>query len=125
MKTMTESIFIREIPCLMKMAWWTSITRDYLGSLRVSYDEVSSETTLEYTIIGQQKDGKLTKAEGLDMTPALSGHLTVEQMLEKKRIRHKDGCDCCICDCSYSGRCRRFTDRPQWKKEKLIRTSLR
>lgn len=57
--------------------------KDYLGTLRVSYDETSSENTLEYTIIGQQKDGKLEKTEGLDMTPALSGHLTVEQMLEK------------------------------------------
>jgi hypothetical protein len=57
--------------------------KDYLGSLRVSYDEVSSENTLEYTIIGQQKDGKLTKADGLDMTPVLSGHHTAEQMLQK------------------------------------------
>ena len=59
--------------------------KDYLGSLRVSYDEVASENTLEYTIIGQQKDGKLTKADGLDMTPVLSGHHTAEQMLQKSR----------------------------------------
>jgi multisubunit Na+/H+ antiporter MnhC subunit len=57
--------------------------KDYLGSLRVSYDEISPESTLEYTIIGQQKDGKLEKVENLDMTPALSGHLTVEQLHEK------------------------------------------
>ena len=31
--------------------------KDYLGTLRVSYDETSSENTLEYTIIGVQMNG--------------------------------------------------------------------
>lgn len=57
--------------------------KDYLNTLRVAYDEISSESELEYTMIGRQKNGKLEKAADLDMTPVLSGHLTVEQMLEK------------------------------------------
>ena len=57
--------------------------KDYLNTLRVAYDEISSESALEYTMIGRQKNGKLEKAADLDMTPVLSGHLTVEQMLEK------------------------------------------
>jgi hypothetical protein len=52
------------------------------GTLRVRYDVVEADTNMDYTIIGLQKNGKLEEVEELDLTAAVSGHLTPEEMLE-------------------------------------------
>ena len=52
------------------------------GTLRVRYDVVAEGTGMDYTIIGLQKNGKLEEVEGLDLIPAVSGHLTPEELLE-------------------------------------------
>ena len=51
------------------------------GTLRVRYDVVEDGTSMDYTIIGLQKNGKLEEVEGLDLIAAVSGHLTPEEML--------------------------------------------
>ena len=51
------------------------------GTLRVRYDVVEDGTSMDYTIIGLQKNGKLEKVEELDLIAAVSGHLTPEEML--------------------------------------------
>ena len=52
------------------------------GTLRVRYDVVEDGTSMDYTIIGLQRNGKLEEVEELDLTAAVSGHLTPEEMLE-------------------------------------------
>lgn len=52
------------------------------GTLRVRYDVVEDGTSMDYTIIGRQKNGKLEEVEELDLTATVSGHLTPEEMLE-------------------------------------------
>jgi len=52
------------------------------GTLRVRYDVVENGTSMDYTIIGLQKNGKLEKVEELDLIATVSGHLTPEEMLE-------------------------------------------
>ena len=51
------------------------------GTLRVRYDVVEEGTSMDYTIIGLQKNGKLEEVEELDLIAAVSGHLTPEEML--------------------------------------------
>ena len=51
------------------------------GTLRVRYDVVEDGTSMDYTIIGLQKNGKLEEVEALDLTATVSGHLTPEEML--------------------------------------------
>ena len=51
------------------------------GTLRVRYDVVEDGTSMDYTIIGLQKNGKLEEVEELDLIAAASGHLTPEEML--------------------------------------------
>ena len=51
------------------------------GTLRVRYDVVEDGTSMDYTIIGLQRNGKLEEVEELDLTAAVSGHLTPEEML--------------------------------------------
>ena len=51
------------------------------GTLRVRYDVVEEDTSMDYTIIGLQKNGKLEEVEELDLIAAVSGHLTPEEML--------------------------------------------
>lgn len=51
------------------------------GTLRVRYDVVEDGTGMDYTIIGLQKGGRLEEVEELDLTAAVSGHLTPEEML--------------------------------------------
>ena len=51
------------------------------GTLRVRYDVVEDGTSMDYTIIGLQKNGKLEEVEELDLIAAVSGHLTPEEML--------------------------------------------
>ena len=52
------------------------------GTLRVRYNVVEDGTSMDYTIIGLQKNGKLEEVEELDLIAAVSGHLTPEEMLE-------------------------------------------
>ena len=52
------------------------------GTLRVRYDVVEDGTSMDYTIIGLQRNGKLEEVEELDLIAAVSGHLTPEEMLE-------------------------------------------
>ena len=52
------------------------------GTLRVRYDVVEDGTSMDYTIIGLQKNGKLEEVEELDLIATVSGHLTPEEMLE-------------------------------------------
>ena len=51
------------------------------GTLRVRYDVVEDGTSMDYTIIGLQKNGKLEEVEELDLIATVSGHLTPEEML--------------------------------------------
>ena len=51
------------------------------GTLRVRYDVVEEGTSMDYTIIGRQKNGKLEEVEELDLIATVSGHLTPEEML--------------------------------------------
>ena len=66
-----------------------TVTKDYPtskqkneGTLRVRYDVVEDGASMDYTIIGLQKIGKLEEVEELDLIAAVSGHLTPEEMLE-------------------------------------------
>lgn len=52
------------------------------GTLRVRYNVMEDDASLDYTIIGLQKNGKLEKVEELDLIATVSGHLTVEELLE-------------------------------------------
>ena len=52
------------------------------GTLRVRYNVMEDGASLDYTIIGLQKNGKLEKLGELTMIPTISGHLTVEELLE-------------------------------------------
>jgi phosphoribosylcarboxyaminoimidazole (NCAIR) mutase len=47
----------------------------------VRYDVVEDGTSMDYTIIGLQKNGKLEEVEELDLIATVSGHLTPEEML--------------------------------------------
>lgn len=51
------------------------------GTLRVRYDVVEDGTSMDYTIIGLQRNGKLEEVEELDLIATVSGHLTPEEML--------------------------------------------
>ena len=61
------------------------------GTLRVRYDVVEDGTSMHYTIIGLQKNGKLEEVEELDLIAAVSGHLTPEEMLEHVESSAKTG----------------------------------
>ena len=61
------------------------------GTLRVRYDVVEDGTSMDYTIIGLQKNGKLEEVEELDLIAAVSGHLTPEEMLEHVESSAKTG----------------------------------
>lgn len=68
--------------------YYDTVLRDHLTSkqknedtLRVRYDVVEEGTSMDYTIIGLQKNGKLEEVEELDLIAAVSGHLTPEEML--------------------------------------------
>lgn len=52
------------------------------GTLRVRYNVMEDDASLDYTVIGLQKNGKLEKVEELDLIATVSGHLTVEELLE-------------------------------------------
>lgn len=52
------------------------------GTLRVRYNVMEDGASLDYTIIGLQKNGKLKKLPELDLIATVSGHLTVEELLE-------------------------------------------
>ena len=54
---------------------------DYVGTIRVTYDETDADNTMEYTIIGLQENGRLLEVEELDLKAICSGHLTVEELL--------------------------------------------
>jgi hypothetical protein len=54
---------------------------ELIDTLRVSY-KVIADDSLDYTIIGLQKDGMLEDMEALKMTDVFSGHLTMEELLE-------------------------------------------
>ena len=58
------------------------------GTLRVRYDVVEDGTSMDYTIIGLQRNGKLEEVEELDLTAAVSGHLTPEEMLGYAESSH-------------------------------------
>ena len=69
--------------------YYDTVLRDHVtskqkneGTLRVRYDVVEDGTSMDYTIIGLQKNGKLEEVEELDLIAAVSGHLTPEEMLE-------------------------------------------
>ena len=69
---------------------YDSYSKDYLtsqqkneGTLRVRYNVMADDASLEYTIIGLQKNGKLEIVDELGVTMTASGHLTAEEMLEK------------------------------------------
>lgn len=55
---------------------------DYVDTLRVTYDEIPADNTLEYTIIGIQKNGGLIEVEDLDLLAAHRGQLSVDELLE-------------------------------------------
>ena len=68
--------------------YYDTVLRDNLtskqkneGTLRVRYDVVEEGTSMDYTIIGRQKNGKLEEVEELDLIATVSGHLTPEEML--------------------------------------------
>ncbi len=68
--------------------YYDSVFDDYLtskqkneGTLRVRYDVVEDGTSMDYTIIGLQENGKLEEVEELDLIATVSGHLTPEEML--------------------------------------------
>jgi len=70
------------------VVYYDTVTRDHTtskqkneGTLRVRYDVVEEGTSMHYTIIGRQKNGKLEEVEELDLIAAVSGHLTPEEML--------------------------------------------
>jgi len=70
------------------VVYYDTVTRDHTtskqkneGTLRVRYDVVEEGTSMDYTIIGRQKNGKLEEVEELDLIAAVSGHLTPEEML--------------------------------------------
>lgn len=52
------------------------------GTLRVRYNVMEDDASLDYTMIGLQKNGKLEKVEELDLIATVFGHLTVEELLE-------------------------------------------
>ena len=52
------------------------------GTLRVRYNVMEDNASLDYTIIGLQKNGKLEKVEELDLIATVSGHMTKDEMLE-------------------------------------------
>lgn len=65
-----------------------SVLKEYLtskqkneGTLRVRYNVMEDGASLDYTIIGLQKNGKLVEVEELDLIATVSGHLTVEELL--------------------------------------------
>lgn len=69
---------------------YDSALRDYMtsqqkneGTLRVRYNVMADDASLEYTIIGLQKNGRLEEVDELGVTMTTSGHLTAEEMLEK------------------------------------------
>ena len=75
-----------------------TVTKDYPtskqkneGTLRVRYDVVEDGTSMDYTIIGLQKNGKLEEVEELDLIATVSGHLTPEEMLEHVESSAKTG----------------------------------
>lgn len=51
------------------------------GTLRLRYKVMEDNASLDYTIIGLQKNGKLEEVAELDLTATISGHLTVEELL--------------------------------------------
>lgn len=68
---------------------YDSFLKDYLtskqkneGTLRVRYNVMEDDASLEYTIIGLQENGKLEKIPELDLIATVSGHLTVDELLE-------------------------------------------
>jgi hypothetical protein len=68
--------------------YYDTVLRDHVtskqkneGTLRVRYDVVEEGTSMDYTIIGRQKNGKLEEVEELDLVATVSGHLTPEEML--------------------------------------------
>ena len=78
--------------------YYDTVLRDHLtskqkneGTLRVRYDVVEDGTSMDYTIIGLQKNGKLEEVEELDLIAAVSGHLTPEEMLEHVESSAKTG----------------------------------
>ena len=54
---------------------------DYVDTFRVTYDVIPEDNTLEYTIIGLQKNGKLEKVEELDLLSIHSRNLTADDLL--------------------------------------------
>ena len=54
--------------------------KDYIGTLRVSYEERESE--LDLTIVGLQQNGQLVKAPELGLQFVCTGHLSADELLE-------------------------------------------
>lgn len=54
---------------------------DYVDTFRVTYDVIPEDNTLEYTVIGLQKNGKLEEVEELDLLAIHSGSLTADDLL--------------------------------------------
>ena len=55
--------------------------KDLVDTLRVHYSVLASGS-LDYTIIGLQRNGTLEDVEALKMTDVISGHLTANELLE-------------------------------------------
>ena len=58
------------------------------GTLRVRYNVMEDDASLDYTIIGLQKNGRLEEVKELDLIATVSGHLTREEMLEYAESRN-------------------------------------
>ena len=60
--------------------WDDNAYKDYIGTLRVSYEE--REGKLDYTIVGLQQNGQLVKAPELGLQFVCTGHLSADELLE-------------------------------------------
>ena len=76
------------MPCEDDVVHYDSFMKDHLtskqkneGTLRIRYNVMEEDASLDYTIIGLQKNGKLEKVEELDIIAAMEGHLTPEEIL--------------------------------------------
>ena len=77
------------MPCEDDVVHYDTFMKDHLtskqkneGTLRIRYNVMEEDASLDYTIIGLQKNGKLEEVEELDLTATVSGYLTVEELLE-------------------------------------------
>ena len=84
------------MPCEDDVVHYDTFMKDHLtskqkneGTLRIRYNVMEEDASLDYTIIGLQKNGKLEKVEELDIIAAMEGHLTPEEILAQSESSSK------------------------------------